>query len=67
MTNPNEEALRIVRAGMTDEARQALAHLLNNAMAPVVMEADLLYLLPKDSLLGDAVANLRRVVKEVTR
>jgi len=40
--NPNAEALRIVRECLTPEARAALAHLLNNALAPVVMEADML-------------------------
>ena len=42
MIDPNAEALRLVRECLTPQARAALGHLLNNALAPVVLGVDLL-------------------------
>jgi len=66
MTDPNVEAMRIVRECLTPEARAALGHLLNNALQPVVMEADML---PwnDNCPLRHAVKHLREVVAEVLR
>jgi hypothetical protein len=63
--NPNAEALRLVRECLTPEARAALGHLLNNALAPVVMEADMQpWCTPP---LRAAVWHLRDVIAEVLR
>ena len=55
---------RIVRRGLAPEARAALAHLLNNALCVVAMEASML---PRNNEcdLRLAIKNLRRVVAQI--
>jgi hypothetical protein len=66
MIDPNVEAMRIVRECLTPRARAALGHLLNNALAPVVLGVDLLPWQCRAEII-DEVSRLRGVVASLVR
>jgi hypothetical protein len=66
MIDPNAEALRLVRECLTPQARAALGHLLNNALAPVVLGVDLLPWQCRAEII-DEVSRLRGVVASLVR
>lgn len=63
MTNPNDEAYAILKT-MTREQRGALAHLLNNALAPLAVELEVSFY-PVATPVKDALARLRDVVRHI--
>lgn len=65
--DPNLEALEILRRDLTPEARSALAHLLNNAICPLVVEVAFPDEEVSISLLRENVSTLRLLVQEVLR
>jgi hypothetical protein len=63
--DPREEALRVLHRELTPVARGALAHLLNNALCPLVTEVAFLDAEVSVSDLRAGVAHLTAVVRDV--
>lgn len=61
--NPNADALAILRRELTLDARDALAHLLNNALCAVAMEASFATI-DRDCL-ASAILHLKETVEAI--
>lgn len=62
---PDREALDVLARELTDEARGALAHLLNNAICPLLMEA--VYFDADRETVREHALRLNDVVRAITR